>query len=182
MKRLFCLKATNGLGRFAPSALPHYYIYVSHTGGTIIIEHDVYEHSCCYSSFIFVCTWFTSAVPVNALQSVTDGYSGSRGSSGSDSVSSMSESRAQARVRCSRAEDSGWGLWLERVCTYPGKIPGTRYQLLLLYAALPVRKKATYEVMYVATQYVDSTIRTARPSLRPRPMLPLCPQCQLCLL
>ena len=25
MKRLFCLKAKNGLGRFAPSALPHYY-------------------------------------------------------------------------------------------------------------------------------------------------------------
>ena len=24
MKRLFCLKAKNGLGRFAPSALPHY--------------------------------------------------------------------------------------------------------------------------------------------------------------
>ena len=26
MKRLFCLKAKNGLGRFAPSALPHYYL------------------------------------------------------------------------------------------------------------------------------------------------------------
>ena len=26
MKRLFCLKAKNGLGRFAPSALPHYNI------------------------------------------------------------------------------------------------------------------------------------------------------------
>ena len=25
MKRLFCLKEKNGLGRFAPSALPHYY-------------------------------------------------------------------------------------------------------------------------------------------------------------
>ena len=25
-KRLFCLKAKNGLGRFAISALPHYYI------------------------------------------------------------------------------------------------------------------------------------------------------------
>ena len=25
MKRLFCLNAKNGLGRFAPSALPHYY-------------------------------------------------------------------------------------------------------------------------------------------------------------
>ena len=25
MKRLFCLKAKNELGRFAPSALPHYY-------------------------------------------------------------------------------------------------------------------------------------------------------------
>ena len=24
MKRLFCLKAKNALGRFAPSALPHY--------------------------------------------------------------------------------------------------------------------------------------------------------------
>ena len=26
MKRLFCLKAKKGLGRFAPSALPHYNI------------------------------------------------------------------------------------------------------------------------------------------------------------
>ena len=31
MKRLFCLKAKNGLGRFAPSALPHY-----HATGTTI--------------------------------------------------------------------------------------------------------------------------------------------------
>ena len=26
MKRLFCLKAKKGIGRFAPSALPHYYL------------------------------------------------------------------------------------------------------------------------------------------------------------
>ena len=25
MKRLFCMKAKNGLGRFAPSVMPHYY-------------------------------------------------------------------------------------------------------------------------------------------------------------
>ena len=31
MKRLFCLKAKNGLGRLAPSALPHYN-YVSVDG------------------------------------------------------------------------------------------------------------------------------------------------------
>ena len=29
MKRLFCLKAKNGLGRFALSALPHYYWYTT---------------------------------------------------------------------------------------------------------------------------------------------------------
>ena len=30
MKRLFCLKAKNGLGRFAPSALPHYDTWLGH--------------------------------------------------------------------------------------------------------------------------------------------------------
>ena len=99
------------------------YIHSSilHTCGTIVIEHDIYEHSHCYFSFIFMFTWFTSAAPVNALQQiVTDGWSGSRESSGSDSVSSISESRAQARVRCSRAEDLGWGLARARMHV-PGK-------------------------------------------------------------
>ena len=36
MKRLFCLKAKNGLGRFAPSALPHYNEEIVHE--EIIVE------------------------------------------------------------------------------------------------------------------------------------------------
>ena len=56
-------------------------------------------------------------VPVNALQpSDTDGCSGSRGRSASNSVSFISESSD---------EGSDSGPTLERVCTYSGKSPGT---------------------------------------------------------
>ena len=41
MKRLFCLKAKNGLGRFAPSALPHYNTH----GGKMLPQRIPWEFS-----------------------------------------------------------------------------------------------------------------------------------------
>ena len=43
MKRLYCLKAKNGLGRFAPSALPHYYTTTEEHYIVRIIEGSVIE-------------------------------------------------------------------------------------------------------------------------------------------
>ena len=99
-------------------------------------------------------TWYTSAVPVNALQpSDTDGCAGSRTSLGSDSVSSISDSseagsgsgprlergrlgletRARARVHIVRTREQRSDSWY---CS--------RYLLLLLLYTIPVRKQATH--------------------------------------
>ena len=66
-------------------------------------------------------------MPVNALQlRDTHGCSASRGGLGSDSLSSISESDYEDRDRVSDSstEDLGSGLWLERLCTLPGEVPG----------------------------------------------------------
>ena len=43
MKRLFCLKAKNGLGRFAPSALPHYDLWSVGRNRQEDLQYNIYS-------------------------------------------------------------------------------------------------------------------------------------------
>ena len=64
-----------------------------------------------------------------------------------DSVSSISESKAQTRVQYSRAEDSGSSAYAYTL--YKVFVLDSSFVMLLY--TIPVRKKATYEVIRVAT-------------------------------
>ena len=61
MKRLFCLKATNGIGRFAPSALPHYLdkssvirVDASYVSATVLVERKMRQGASYFEQGVFV--------------------------------------------------------------------------------------------------------------------------------
>ena len=137
-------------------------------------------------------TWYTPAVPLNALQpNDTDGCAGSRRSSGSDSVSFISDSseagsgsgprlergrleletRAdRARVRGSNAEDWGSRLGLERgyilyVLGNKDQIPGIVLDTCCCYCCIRYR--------YESKQHTRS--RTAKHYLHATAIVPSTP-------
>ena len=84
------------------------------------------------------------------------------------------------RVRDSSAEDSGSGLGLERVYTYPGDVPGTGYLLFLLHT-LPVRKGATYDAIAAQSRQDHLHAMAIAPSMPDAAALPASANCCCCL-
>ena len=133
----------------------------------------MYEHSFyCYYTYKYMCTWPTSAVPVNALQlSETNGCSGSREVRGVTAFR-PSPNRglrlgSNARGRRIRARDSGSSAYARTRQNSWYLMPASYYCCIHYWYE---RKQHTK--LCIQRHDTNDTIYMARPSLFPRPMLP----------